>query len=255
MTLSNAQIKALLDSPSSPYPVTLRVYDNIVPKGREFYPRVEITNEIPEAIAEDYKLKEISQTFRVILHYRVSGQATNELVIVKQIQDIIRTTLTNAQLAGTKLFRETKNWSQNEDKPDPVRHIETFLLVTANDIQSESGAGLIGAYMTLTISSQTLQVLSETGDEGRDHERAPDDSGNTKVISNATVGTKFIEYEYVKSKFDAIETAILAKDEISATLNENGTNRVMTVIPVRQRYNTRYDGLKTVILQLEIVSG
>jgi len=255
MVLTNAQIKALLDTPSSPYPVTLRIFDNIPPKGRQIYPRVDITNEVPEVIAKDYKIKDTSQTFRVILYFRIAGTATAEIATVKTIQDIIRTTLDNAQLAGTKIFREIFNWSQNEDKPDPVRHIETFLLVTANEITSVTGVGLIGAQMTLSIAAQTLQILAETGDEGRNYMRPSDDSGNSKVVPEDNVGSKFLEYEYVKAAFDAVQAAIVAKNEIAATLTEGSTPRAMTVIPVRQRYNVRYDGLKTVILQLEIVSG
>lgn len=255
MVLSNAQITALLQSPSSPYPVTLRIIDSPPAKGREFFPRVQVENVQPELTSEDYKIKEISQNFKCVLHYRVGATATGELANVKLIQNIIRTTLQNATLAGSKLFKEVFNWTQIEYVEKPVRHIETSISVTANDILSETGAGLIGAYTSFTMSSKTVIVLSSTGDEGRNYSRPSDDSGNSKVVGEDTVGTQYLEYEYVKATFDAFATAITNKAEISATLTENGNNRVMTVIPVRQRSSVRYDGLKTTILQIEIVSG
>jgi hypothetical protein len=253
MVLSNAQIKAILDGLT--YPVAVRIRDSPPPKGRVVFPLIYIENVTPELTEEDIRIKQISQTFKIYLLYRVGGTAETELASVKQIQDVIRAGMQAAQLAGLKLFREVFNWSQIEYKDTPVRHVETFLTVTANDIQSESGQGLIGAYMTLTMAGKTVNVLAEDGDEGRVHSRPNDDTGNTVVVAETTTSTKFIEYEYNKSTFDAFAAAIAAKSAISATLTENANNRVMTVIPVRQRYNVRYDGLKTVILQLEIVSG
>lgn len=253
MVLSNAQIKTILDGLT--YPVTVRISDSPPVKGRVQFPLVYIENTTPELTEEDYKIKQISQTFKIYLLYRVGGTAATELANVKLIQNVIRAGMQAATLAGAKLFKEVFNWSQIEYKKEPVRHVETFLTVTANDIQSETGQGLIGAYMTLTMAGKTVTILSESGDEGRNFSRPNDDSGSSRVVGESNVGSKFLEYEYVKATYDAFATAIANRTEIQATLNENGNNRVMTVIPVRQRSSVRYDSLKTVTLELQIVSG
>lgn len=227
----------------------------MLPKGRQVFPRVEVENRGPNQQERDVKLLEISQLFRIHLYYRIAGTGSDEVATVLQIQNNIFNTLNNATLAGNKLFREVKNWSQMETVADPIRHVYSYLDVTTLDIQSKSGTGIIGAYMSLTILGQTLVVLSETTDEGRNSKRVADDGGTTQVIGQENVGSKFLEYEYAIAAYNAIEAGIIARNYVTATLNENGTNRIMTVLPVRQRSSVRYDGLKTTILQLEIVSG
>lgn len=255
MVLTNAQILALLQTPmTTNYPV-VKLYDTMLPEGRQPMPRLEVENRGPDMQIKDVKLRDVSQIFRIHLYYRISGLGSDEVAIMLAIQNLVFSTLDSAQLAGTKLFREVKNWSQIETKPTPVRHVYSYLDCTTLDIQSESGQGLIGAYMALTIAGHTFTVLSETTDEGRNSKRIADDSGNTNIMGLENVGSKFLEYEYVKTTYDAIETLIINRSYVSATLNENGTNRTMSVLPVRQRSSVRYDGLKTTILQLEIFSG
>lgn len=257
MVLTNSQIQALIVTPlTTSFPkLKGKVLDTMLTGGRQVFPSVQIENRGPDQQIKDVKLRDVSQLFRIHLYWRIAGTGSDEVATVQQVQNNIFNTLDAATLAGSKLFREVKNWSQMETVPTPVRHVYCYLDVTTLDIQSESGVGLIGAYMTLTILGQTVKVLSETTDEGRNSKRVADDVGNTQVIPQENVGSKFLEYEYVIAAYNAIEAGIVARSYTTATLNENGTNRVMTVLPVRQRSSVRYDGLKTTILQLEIVSG
>lgn len=257
MTVTNAQIKTFLLSPSSPYPVNVRINDYKLVKGR--WPRairVDIEQLNPEQINKDYKLKDIKQVFRVHLYSPVSGSSSDELVVAKQIQDIVRATLEAQQLAGTKLFREIFNWSQFDYEQSPFFHVHSYLDVTPEDIQSETGQGLIGAYITIDIGSlMGLQVLSQDGDEGRNSTRKADVGGTTAPIPEDTYGAKFIEVEYIKANFDTIAGYITAKNYQKIVMHEASNTRTFYAIPMAQRYSVRYDNLETVIIHLEIVSG
>lgn len=255
MVLTNAQIAAFLKTPvGGPYPVSLTINDNIQPKGRWSFPRIDVENVNPEKFDEDYKLKNISQVFRIHLYYRVGGSASDELVIIQQIQQIVLTTVLAQQLAGAKLFKQLNDWNMDQ-KTDPVRYYESILDITPLDIQSTTGQGTIGATMSMVIAGLTIQILSEDTDEGNDMIRVPDDSGLTDIIPLANIGNKFIEYEYVLATYNAIQALIAARAYVTAVVNEGSTPRTMTVLPVRQRSSVRYDGLKTTILELQIRSG
>jgi|SRR6185437_10415608 len=255
MTVTNAQIKAFLVAAT--YPVTVRINDFKLVKGR--WPRairVDIEQLSPEQINKDYKLKDIKQVFRCHLYSPVSGSASDEIATAKSIQDVIRSTLEAQQLAGTKLFREIFNWSQFDYEQDPFYHVHSYLDVTPEDIQSETGQGLIGAYITVDIGSVTgMQVLSQDGDEGRNSTRRPDVAGTTVPIPEATYGAKFLEVEYRKSNFDAIAAYILAKNAVTVVMHEGSNTRTLQAIPMSQKYSVRYDNLETVIMHIEIVSG
>lgn len=256
MVLTNQQIQAILQSPSSPYPITLPINDNMQPKGRWYFPRVDIDNITPESMDKDIKTTDIKQVFRIHLYYKISGNVSSSVSTMQQIQQIILTTLQAQNLSGTKLFKELKSWSPFEQKYDPVRYYESVLDVEPLNITSTSGVGTIGAFMTLTIGAAgPIQILSEDTDEGNDNKRVPDDTGFTDIISLQNTGVKYIEYEYDIVNYNIIQGYIASRTYQTATVTENSNSRTMTVMPIRQRSSVRYDNLKTTILELQIKSG
>ena len=98
-----------------------------------------------------------------------------------------------------------------------------------------------------------LQILGETGNDGLDSIRKWDTVGQANNISGGEIGTQFLEYEYTKARYDTIKTLILAKAYITITIHEVGqADTVLTAKPADQSKATRYEGLKTVILQIEL---
>ena len=256
MVLTNAQIAAILNSPTSPYPVTMRVNDNMLPPGRWTWPRMDVENITPEAMTKDIKTTDIKQVFRVHLYFRVSGNISAMIATMQQIQQIVLATFQAQNLSGTKLFKEIKDWTPFEQKLEPLRYYHATLDVEPLNVTSTSGTGTIGAFMTMTIGSVgPLQILSEETDEGNEMVRVPDDTGLTDIVGLQNVGSKYIEYEYNLTNYNAIQALIAARKYVTAQVTENSNTRTMTVLPVRQRSSVRYDGLKTTILEIQIQSG
>lgn len=100
-----------------------------------------------------------------------------------------------------------------------------------------------------------LELISDTGDEGRNSTGIHNDAGNTKISKGANVGSRFFEYEYNTTTYESIETLITADNELSLTLKYPGGDRTYNAKLVFQRDSVRFDGIRTVILQADKITA
>ncbi len=100
-----------------------------------------------------------------------------------------------------------------------------------------------------------LDLISDTGDEGRNSIGIHNDVGNTKISKGANVGTRFFEYEYDTTTYESIETLITADDELELILKYPGGDRTYNAKLVFQRDSVRFDGIRTVILQADKITA
>jgi len=100
-----------------------------------------------------------------------------------------------------------------------------------------------------------LELISDTGDEGRNSTGIHNDIGNTKISKGANVGSRFFEYEYDTTLYESIETLITTDDELSLTLKYPGGDRTYNAKLVFQRDSVRFDGIRTVILQADKITA
>ena len=100
-----------------------------------------------------------------------------------------------------------------------------------------------------------IDLISDTGDEGRNSTGIHNDIGNTKISKGANVGSRFFEYEYDTTTYESIETLITADNELALTLKYPGGDRTYNAKLVFQRDSVRFDGIRTVILQADKITA
>ncbi len=99
-----------------------------------------------------------------------------------------------------------------------------------------------------------LELISDTGDEGRNSTGIHNDDGNTKISKGANVGSRFFEYEYDTTTYQILENLIFADDELELTLKYPGGDRTYNAKLVFQRDSVRFNGIRTVILQTDKIT-
>ena len=100
-----------------------------------------------------------------------------------------------------------------------------------------------------------LELISDTGDEGRNSTGIQNDIGNTKISKGANVGSRFFEYEYDTITYEILENLIFADNELALTLKYPGGDRAYNAKLVFQRDSVRFDGIRTVILQADKITA
>ncbi len=109
----------------------------------------------------------------------------------------------------------------------------------------------IGQSLIITIPGfGDLDIISDTGDDGRNNTVIPNDEGNTKRSKGDFVGVRFFEYEYDTTTFETIEDLIIADDALSLTLQYPSGNITYPAKLEYQRQAERFDGVRTVFLQV-----
>ena len=253
--LTSQQIKTqldLIDWAGNSLPV-IRVFKSPQTDGRERYPRIDIENKSKQNAQKDVLLNVLSQRVLIHLHWRIKGEASDEEDKVGQAETLIATNLDGFILNGQKINIENFDWDR-QTVLKPAKHIQSILTIFVTDTTSQTGDGVTGKQITMDIGSISgLQILGETGDRGRDSIRKFDSVGSPNNVSGGKLGTIFKEYEYTKARFDTIDTLIENKAYITVTMHEVGqADTVLNAKPTNQSPITRYDGLKTVTLQLEL---
>jgi len=100
-----------------------------------------------------------------------------------------------------------------------------------------------------------LELISDTGAEGRNSAGVHNDEGNTKISKGGNVGSRFFEYEYDTDTYESIEALILADNKLTLTLKYPGGDRAFNTKLVFQRDSVRFDGIRTVILQADKITS
>lgn len=109
----------------------------------------------------------------------------------------------------------------------------------------------IGQSLIITIPGiGDLDILSDTGDDGRNNREISNDEGNTKRTKGEFVGVRFFEYEYDTGTFNDLEDLIEADNTLDLTLQYPSGDITYTAKLEYQRQSERFDGVRTVFLQV-----
>lgn len=109
----------------------------------------------------------------------------------------------------------------------------------------------IGESLTITIPGfGDLDIISDSGDDGRDNTKISNDEGNIKRSKGDFVGVRFFEYEYQTPTWNSIEEIIESQETKSLTLNYPSGNVTYTCKLEYQRQSERFNGIRTVFLQV-----
>jgi hypothetical protein len=231
----------------------LRFYSHPNLPAQRTYPCVEIFAENPQSKEEGVQLIKYTTKFIIsifIKHFDRAQDTINIEVLERNIMFAIFQA--NINEIG-KLIIENTTPQRGPIKDNPFRVDGMQSEITLYFQELEAVVGIIGLQQLLTIGSITdLQILGETGRAGRDDTLRADDSGNTKSNKGKSVKNRFWEYPYTITNFEIIQGLIDADNEISVILKEGADQRSITCKPVDQRHAVRYDGQKTVILEVQI---
>lgn len=254
--LTSDEIKTrldLIDWAANSLPI-IRVFKSPQTEGRERYPRIDIENKSKQNSRSDVLIDTLEQRVLIHVHYRIKGEASDEEDKIGQIETLVTDQLNGWILNGAKINIENFEWDR-QTRLRPAKHIESILTVFVTDTTSQTGVGVTGKSITVDIGSISgLQILGETGTKGRDSVRKFNyDASNVNNVSGGKIGNRFFEYEYNVTRYNVIDALIEAKAYITVTFHETGqADTVLTAKPVNQSSTTRYDGLKTTIVALEL---
>jgi len=95
-----------------------------------------------------------------------------------------------------------------------------------------------------------LDLISDSGDDGRDNTTVSNDEGNTKRSKGAFVGVRFFEYEYSTPIFDFLENIIDQDNPLILTLKYPTGDKSYPCKLEYQRQTKRFNGIRTVFLQV-----
>jgi len=109
----------------------------------------------------------------------------------------------------------------------------------------------IGSGLVISIPGfGDLDLISDSGDDGRNNTTVSNDEGNTKRSKGAFVGVRFFEYEYSTPTFNSLEALIEADNPLDLTLQYPSGDIIYPAKLEYQRQTKRFNGIRTVFLQV-----
>lgn len=220
------------------------------------YPSIDIRVLNPQSNDATVQLIDKKTRFLISIYIKWSADRAQDTDNLNQLERNLLSAILGTTLNSGDLILEDNDFQQSniQDNPFNVDGIQSTL--TIYFLERSATVGIIGLDQSLDIGSITgLKLLGETGPHGRlDKERA-NDQGLTKTNKGITNYKKTFEYAYTKSNYDEINSLIEADNEISITLHEGAQgNTVLTIKPVMQESQVRFDGQKTVFLTVNVIT-
>jgi len=109
----------------------------------------------------------------------------------------------------------------------------------------------IGGGLVITIPGfGDLDLISDSGDDGRNNTVISNDEGNTKRSKGAFVGIRFFEYEYSTTTFESLENIIEIGSPLDLVIKYPSGNITYPAKLEYQRQTKRFNGIRTVFLQV-----
>lgn len=133
----------------------------------------------------------------------------------------------------------------NEVPWDPKMRGQLITSVTFSIIAT------IGEGLVITIPGfGDLDLISDSGDDGRNNTVISNDEGNTKRTKGAFVGIRFFEYEYSTATFESLENIIEIGSPLDLVIKYPSGNITYPAKLEYQRQTKRFNGIRTVFLQV-----
>lgn len=255
MVLTSAAIKTILDA--GVYSETLIIKDYVENKNQRIFTNafVEIDNQIPRQETEEITETETIQKFLIHLFKRVIARGSEEEAALTLLENEIKTELDGATLGGSILYLEEKAWNRNP-REKPLQHMESILTVSVRDVVDTSGAGKLGAEMTLTLPGPIVIPLLSKPLELTGIEIDEDNNSGSRVVTPVkdNVGTISCEYESTTALKTSVKALVDAKARISVTLTKDGDPEAFNVLLLNVDKPVPYDEIERAILTMEVTS-
>lgn len=109
----------------------------------------------------------------------------------------------------------------------------------------------IGEGLIITIPGfGDLDIISDSGDDGRNNSEIQNDEGFTKRSKGAFTGVRHFEYEYTTPTWESLETIIKNNNALELILQYPTGDVTYSAKLEYQRQSERFNGIRTVFLQV-----
>ena len=109
----------------------------------------------------------------------------------------------------------------------------------------------IGEQLNITIPGVgDIDIISDSGDDGRDDTGIQNDEGFTKRSKGGFVGVRYVEYEYTTTLFESIENLIIQNNTTDVVFKYPSGDVTYKCKLEYQRQSIRFNGIRTVFLQM-----
>jgi len=202
----------------------------------------------PFGVSSSSSLSQVTVEYKIVIVSEAKDKQVDAEKKLYNLLNLMRDTLTsdptfkNPDSDDDPIFtRSIINQSQWDTKTKGMQfQIVEFTLIAT-----------IGIELTITIPGfGDLVILSDTGDDGRNNVGINNDKGDTKRSKGAFVGTRFFEYEYDTTTWEDLEALISVNNPLDLILQYPSGNITYTAKLEYQRQSKRFDGIRTVILQV-----
>lgn len=228
----------------------------IRPGDRNFhlYPSIEVQVPQPLSPTTDPQIITSEEAFEVQIFVRFTRTMQVEYDdLAKNEAEVLRV-LGLQPLQEGEFFFQSNVWKRDQTKN--VHGVVSTIRVLFRQIVGTEDGTVVGAGSKLQLGSViALELIGEaTADDARRFTDLWNDSAKRFPIPDGAIGARFFEYAWTKEQFSTVQTLIDNGDYIPAKLvDPNGDEEDFTVLPIRQRQQVSFGGLRTVTLQLELV--
>jgi len=229
-TLTALQIKTILEG--AVYPEDVEINAALMQNDeRRKYPSIDVQNVTGEDIQKDFPTTITGQTFLVHLFYRYRSFGEQEETKIKAIEDVILNEIdANANFSTDVKITVSEGW-RRDSETFPVRRSHSVLTVTADELSSTDGSGILGDEITITIPTvgSPIDVINVITDEAgviKDLDLTiTSEQIYTKIRNN---GILAVEVAVDVATEDLIKTQTFAAQDISITFTKGGVADVRT---------------------------
>lgn len=255
MTVTATQIKAVIDAALQNTNTPLRTYDYSISEKRRLMPYVLVT--VPtKSEVKDVKKITYSQRFKLTFYVRQRGISETSESFQDTVEALILTALDGTVLAGDRLFTDQKFWTRSQKVVDkPIPHFESTLDVYVTDIQSTTGAGIIGARISVDLPGLAgipLLNMPQSTDRIGTEDVLSDDLRRVNVCSTGHSSNKVFEIESTPARRTAIDTLMKNKAQVSSTIHRGADTETFNCIVTEMTDGAPYSDLETLIIRLEV---
>ena len=249
--LTAVEIKAILDAITFTFNVKAINAFVVQNDSRRKYTSIDIANITGQEEIEDIQTTTTTQTFDIILYFRNRGSGEDQEPKIKTTEDQIYNAIDAAQTTSTKITI-LQSW-ERKSRAFPIQSVVSTLRVTADEISSTSGSGVLGDQISITLPTLGLKVVNNLLQD------------ETNIVKNLTrtdteqVFTKIkeeglfnAEIEISTTEEPQLRTLFAAGDDFSLTITKNGVARVVTANPINFISSTPREQVQSTFVSMNI---
>jgi len=127
----------------------------------------------------------------------------------------------------------TQSWDR-QSRSFPIQSVKSTLRVTADEISSTSGSGVLGDKISITFPAPLgLQVVNNLINDETNIVKSLDRTDNEQIFTKIKEEGLFnAEIEISTTEEPQLRTLFVAGNDFSLTITKNGVNRVVVANPI-----------------------